>query len=491
MINKIFKLRGTSYDAMLLTFAKVVTAILGLLITKLLSTHLSLQEYGTYSQALLIVSTASSMCILGLADATNYFYNSADSEDEKRRNVSTIFGIQYIIGALAAITILLLTVPIIKYFDNRQLKSVIIFAAWMPMLQNLISMLQALFVSVGKAKLIAIRNFAVSVSRLIIVSISCFLTDSIVTIFLLLLILDILQAGYFLILFSKLKFSITLRYFDWSRILSLLKFSVPMAVYILTNTLSKDIDKYVIGLLTNTETLAIYTNAAKQLPLDMPTMALLTVLVPIITRQIRSEEYISAQTTFRVYLRTGYLCTWIIAAGLVVVSKELIVFLYDDKYLPGLSIFIIYLFVDMIRFANVSLVLSAKGKTAQLMLCSLTMLPMNLIFNVVSFRLFGIIGPALSTLVITFGVTIVLLNMSAHVIRTSIHELFNWKELFRVTTELLCVCVVSYILKGFLCQLFASTTILMILTYGFYLIVVLLLNRAKILDSIKNLNGLK
>ena len=73
MINKIFKLRGTSYDAMLLTFAKVVTAILGLLITKLLSTHLSIQEYGTYSQALLIVSTASSMCILGLADATNYF----------------------------------------------------------------------------------------------------------------------------------------------------------------------------------------------------------------------------------------------------------------------------------------------------------------------------------------------------------------------------------------------------------------------------------
>ena len=90
----------------------------------------------------------------------------------------------------------------------------------------------------------------------------------------------------------------------------------------------------------------------------------------------------------------------------------------------------------------------------------------------------------------TYSRKISVVNVNKNVI---VSETFRkWDRLlFRVTTELLCVCVVSYILKGFLCQLFASTTILMILTYGFYLIVVLLLNRAKILDSIKNLNGLK
>ena len=198
-----------------------------------------------------------------------------------------------------------------------------------------------------------------------------------------------------------------------------------MAVYVLTNELARDIDKYVISFFSDTSTLAIYTNAAKLLPFDLITQSFITVLVPIVTRQIASKDYDKAQTTFRAYLRLGYVVTWIVAFGVVVNAKEAMLFLYDPKYLPGLSVFIVYLFVDMIKFANTSLILTAKGKSKTLMICSLSALGANFILNIILFKLLGILGPAIATLIITFGLVTVLLVLGGKEIQTSIFGLFN------------------------------------------------------------------
>ena len=66
-------------DSILLTFVKVITAVLGIVVSKLLAMHFSLHEFGTYSEAMLIATTASSIAIFGLTNAVNYFYNAASS----------------------------------------------------------------------------------------------------------------------------------------------------------------------------------------------------------------------------------------------------------------------------------------------------------------------------------------------------------------------------------------------------------------------------
>ncbi len=67
-------------------------------------------------------------------------------------------------------------------------------------------------------------------------------------------------------------------------------------------------------------------------------------------------------------------------------------FLYDAKYLAGLPVFIIYLVVDMIRFANVTTILSGAGKTKILMGISVTTMVLNAILNVIGYKLFGLVG---------------------------------------------------------------------------------------------------
>lgn len=485
------KFKGAAADSLILTFVKIITALLGLLITKLLSKQLSLQDYGTYSQAMLLVSTVTSITILGLSDATNYFYNNSDDDSIKQKYISTVFCIQYILGLLSGIVLCILIVPIVTYFNNPDLRKIIFFVAWMPVFQNLIPMLQVLFISIGKAKVIAVRNFVVSVARLTIVAVTVFLIKDIRSIFILTLVLDIVQTIYFYLSFSKYKFPIKISCFTKHYIRPIISFSIPMAVFVFTSALSRDIDKYVISYFTDTETLAVYTNAAKILPFDMLTASFLTVLIPIVTRQVRSEKYVEAQKTLKAYLRIGYLATWILVAGAIVNAKEMMLFFYDEKYLPGLNVFIIYLFVDMMRFANTSLILSAKGKTKKLMKWSIIALIANTILNVLAFKVLGVIGPAITTLIITIGLMCIYLIISSKEIDTSVISLFDWTEIFIEVIELIVIGTVFYFGKNALYLLCDSYLFVFLVTYALFLCVMLILNRKRLIDALKTINQMK
>ena len=78
--------KGASIDAFLLTAIKLMTTALGFIITRLLSEHLSVRDYGTYSQILLIVSTVSSVTILGMVDGINFFFCN-EKMDLKEKNI--------------------------------------------------------------------------------------------------------------------------------------------------------------------------------------------------------------------------------------------------------------------------------------------------------------------------------------------------------------------------------------------------------------------
>ena len=191
LIDRIKRSKGAATNSIMLTFVHVITTVFGLIVTKLLSVHFSLQDYGTYSQAILVATTVTSISILGLTNATNYFYNRTKDENQQRVYIATIFTLQYIVGIACGIFVCVLRVPISGYFDNKALIGILPIVAFTPMLTNLIQMYQTLFVSIGKAKVIALRNFVVSLIRLIAVIISCFVLNNIITVLVVILFLDV------------------------------------------------------------------------------------------------------------------------------------------------------------------------------------------------------------------------------------------------------------------------------------------------------------
>ena len=423
---------GAASSSLLLTFVSFVTMLISMIISKLLSINFSLYEYGTYSQVVLVSTTVTSVTSLGLGNATNYFYNKSQTAEEQQKYVSTLIIIEEIVGFICALLIPLFRGQIANYFCNLEVKNLLIIVAFMPLLSHLIGTYQNLFVSIGRAKTIAVRNLVVSTIRLISVIIASYAIHDVKVILLVLLGLDLVQLIYFSIVFQGYKFKISIKYFSPELIKVILKFSIPLSIYVISGNLNNDIDKYVVGFFADTDTLAIYANASKRLPFDVITTSFITVLIPIMTRLLNSQKINEARELFSSYIRLGCIVSLICGGGCIAFSDRILVLLYDEKYLPGLSIFVIYLVIEMIRFANVTIVLSATGQTKIMMFNSLTVLGCNLVFNVIAYKLFGLYGPAIVTLILSIISTCILLHFGARTLKCSSVSLFNMKDILIV-----------------------------------------------------------
>ena len=491
-LSAIFK--GKSGDSFFLIFVRMVTLVLGLLVTRVLSGYFSLQDYGTYSQIMLLTTTISSMTILGMMDGVNFFF--CKEKDEKKRDayISTIFFMQYAVGIVVSLTVLICAGPISKYFGNDSVKSLIAFAAILPVAQNTISLLQIMFIAIGKARQIAIRNLLVSILKLVAVTLACYVFNNIAVIFLCQAIIDILQILYFAWVLRKNQCKINVLNFDKSLIKEILVYCIPMAMFTVIKSLNRDADKYVISFFTNTETLAVYTNASKILPFDIIMTSFCTVLLPYITRYIARKKYDECRRLYKAFLELSYIATTILAVGAICVAPELMRFLYTDKYTTngfGITVFVIYILVDILSVMNITLILSAAGKTKTILFASIGTFVANIVLNIVLFLVMKETGPAVATLIVTAIQGIVLLSLGARELKTNIFRMFHLEYLLRFIMQILAAAMIAAVLRRIMVNIQLSYLVILFTVYGFFTGAMLLMNKKRLFVNLKAINESK
>lgn len=484
-------LSGTSGDSVLLVFVKIVTLVFGLLMTRVLSGYFSLNDYGTYSQIILLSSTITTLTILGLTDGINYFFCKEQDVQKRDNYVATIFFLQLLINVIVSVVILSLAVPISEYFNNLDVKKLIIFAAAIPLLQNTISLLQVMFIAVGKAKHIAIRNLVVSILKLIAVLLACYLFNNIVVVLVCQVVLEIAQILYFYISLRNENCVINIFKFDLSLLKEILKYCVPMAMFTIIKSLNRDCDKYVIAAFTNTETLAIYSNASKLLPFDIIMSSFATVLFPYLIRFFANKEFSKMQTTYKAFLELSYVVTTIMAMGAICVAPELMKFLYTEKYISGIYVFVVYIVIDIISVLNLTMVLSSSGKTKTILLVSILPFVANIGLSIVFYKWLEMMGPAIATFVVTLVQGIIMLTCSAKAMKTTIINLFNKKFLCLFILELTVMVIVTYFVRQLLFALELPWFLIMCICFILFAIVLALLNAKRIKNCLLIINKCK
>lgn len=479
---------GISSDAIMLLVVKLVTTALGLVITRLLSEYLSVYDYGSYSQILLVVSTVSSVTVLGMMDGVNYFYCREQDPQRRESYVATAFALQSTLGTAGGCIVMALSTPLCLYFENPGIRTLLIFASALPVLQNLMGMFQILLVSVGKAGLLAVRNLVVSVLRLAVVLVVVTVARDVWIILLATVLLDIGQIAVFWIILRKNNCHVRLTKVKWRLLGEILHYCAPMAVFTVINTLNRDLDKYVISLWTDTETLAMYANASKPLPFDILMTSFCTVLIPHITRQIAVGDKKQAALLYKVFLEIAYMSTAVLCGAALAAAPQLMKLLYSNKYTDGLLIFCVYILVDLLRFTNITLVLSAAGKTRRLMALGFGTLALNGVLNVVAYHAIGILGPAIATLLVTVITGILMLYFSAEVLETKLVRFFDWKYLWLFVTESALLTIALSAFRRMLELWDVHYFLILIIIAGLYGIVMLLLNGRRLLDALHNVN---
>lgn len=465
-----------------------------LLMTRILSGHFSLQDYGTYSQIMLLITTISSLTIMGMMDGINFFFCREEDETKRNKYVSSIFFLQIFFNFVASLAVLLCTVPISRYFNNADIKSLIIFAAALPVLQNTISLLQIMFIAIGKAKAIAVKNLIVSVAKLCVIALACYVFDNIAYVLAFQVAIEISQAVYFVMSLRKSGCKINIFKFDRSLFKEILIYCIPMAMFAVVKSLNRDAGKFVISYFTDTETLAVYTNASKLLPFDIIMTSFCTVLLPYITRYLARKQYENTQNLYKAFLELSYITTTILAIGAVCVAPELMEFLYTAKYLEndfGVTVFIIYILVDVISVLNITLILSAAGKTKTIFLSSVGTLVANVILNIVMFYSLREIGPAVATLLVTLLQGVIIFSLSAKEIKSGFLRMFDKKYLLLFVAELLAMSAVAIFVRRILLEYNVKYFVVLICVYALFVIPLIVVNLKRIFKDLKIINSCK
>ena len=192
---------------------------------------------------------------------------------------------------------------------------------------------------------ILILNLVMAVARLCIIISAALITKSIITILAFTFICDIAQVAYLIIDLRRNNVKISILDFKKELCSPVLRFAVPMAAYVLINTLLRDSDKWVVGYFGTTNDLAVYTNCSRVLPFRHADNV---VLYNFSTHHY--TIYFKRQRTSGTAIRTlsqswniNYVNT---CNSCYYFSRDLLLLLYSPQYLSGLYIFIIYLFVD-------------------------------------------------------------------------------------------------------------------------------------------------
>ena len=198
------KVQGASWDSIFLIVVRLITTLTTIIQTKVLSIGLTLHEYGSYSQAILVTGVTTSLIMFGLGDGLNYFYNrDANKNSDRSIFVNTIFLMEVILGSLGMIAICFSRDLFAHYFDNPDVSVLLCIVAIKPVLDNIIYLYQLLFISLKKAKIIAIRNLVISIVKAVSIWVFVQYYSNVRLICVSLVVLDIINWVIFKLLLSK------------------------------------------------------------------------------------------------------------------------------------------------------------------------------------------------------------------------------------------------------------------------------------------------
>lgn len=424
--------RSIGSDALKLTISKLITMAIALVNAMLLSRFRTLEEYGTYSQLLLIINLATTFFMLGLPNSINYFLAREDTKEGKQKFLSVYYSLSTILSILTGL-ILVLSAPIlIRYFDNPLLKNYVYFLAIFPWTKIIMSSIEHVLIIYNKAKYIMVYKISNSIAVVAIIIFVQFLKMAFPLYIMLYLIVESIFAVVVYILVKKLSQRL---YFSLDRKLigSILKFSIPIGLASMVGRLSIELDKLVIGRFFTTEELAIYTNAARELPVAIISSALTAVLMPHLVRLLKENKNKSAVELWGYSITLSYIFISLVSFGVFTYATDVMTLLYSSKYISGSNVFRIYTLVLLLRVTYFGMILNSKGKTKFIFYSSLLSLILNLVLNYIFYKLFGFIGPAIATLLSIAIVQFAQLIATSKIVNITIRSIFPWKELAKIT----------------------------------------------------------
>ena len=433
-------------DAILLTISKMMTLVITTVTSMMLSRFRTFEEYGTYSQMTLVVTLFSSIFMLGLPNSINYFLARANTREEQQKFLGVYYTLSTLLSGIMGVALTGAAPPIAAYFKNPTILMFVYFLLLYPWANVIGSSIENVLVVYHETRFLTAYR---------IVNSLCLLGAVLIVQWLGLGFREYMLANTavyigFAIAVYLISYKISGGFrpsLNGQLIRTIFVFSLPLGLSAVVGTLNIEIDKLLIGYLMDTEQMAIYTNASKELPVSFIATSITAVLLPQLTRMLKKDRNREAVELWANATELSYMVICLIAAGVFAYGEDVMSLLYSEKYLPGLPVFRVYTLVLLLRCTYFGIVLNAMGKTKDIFYAGLASLALNAVMNPIMYLVFGMTGPALATFLSMFVVLLWQLYRTAKCTGVTFRQVFPWKRVGVITLLNAALAAVFYGIK--------------------------------------------
>lgn len=438
-------------DATLLTFSKVATSAIAMVMAMLLSRFRTTEEYGTYSAIMIVINLVTSILMLGLPKSLNYFLARTDDKEEKKRFLSLYYTMNTILSFVVGLALVLSVGILENSFDDPNISNFLYFLAFFPWTKIVCSSIENLLIVYKKAKLLVGFRIVNSLAVLFTVVLVEFFGGSFKDYMLFYVIVEAVFSLSVYVIAAKISGGIR-PYLNTKLIKTIFAFSIPLGLASVVGTLNVELDKFIIGIFMDPGSLGVYTNAARELPVVMISSSFTAVLLPQMVKMLKKEDNRGAIKLWGNATTLSMMLIAVIGVGCFVYAEDVINILYGSKYIEGAWVFRIYSLHLLMRCTYYGMVLNSIGKTGFIFWCSIGALASNTILNIILFKVFAIfdqsmIAPAVATLISTTAMALLQLAVTAKSLNVKFREVFPWKESAFILLVNIAFGVVFWLIK--------------------------------------------
>lgn len=446
------KKNSTGIQLVLLSGLKFWNQGISLIRTMFMSRVFTLTEYGTYTKLLLILDFAFSFIVLNVPSCANYFVSKSNSENQRKEFVFTYYVLCTIIGVILGISLVLLSPLLSIALNNGEIAKYAWYLGFTSLFQIITKATSYILTSHNKSSKAVVISFVFSLFSIIGLIISYYSNNPFKTCLIIMLIIDFVYTivgyivGYKFVNGSDKKNNDKIR-FNFKTVKAIYKYIVPVGFSSIILILNTRIDKVIVSLTESNEFYAIYANASKELPVAALSVAVASIIIPKLVRLLRNGDTDKALKLWKSTLSLTMFISIFLMSGVFIFAEDVMTLIYSSKYLDGLYIFKVYLFLIPFHLIEFSLLLSANGKTKFILISSIISLIVNIILDFILLKLFGIIGLAYATIIATIIMSYLQLYFSAKSLNVKIKDVFPIQNVFMLLMINLMFSIIFYFIK--------------------------------------------
>lgn len=418
--------QSRSKKALALSFGQGLTTVVAVVTGMVMARLLTMTELAAYRQTLLTYQIAVPFLGLGLSAAI-YFY----LPDEKKRRRGIVLDavlLSALMGMLYSLFIVLGGNHLLaQRFDNPAIAQTLLFMIPLPVFALPAVLVSAVLVVSEKITLLSVFNVVSNLALGLTVVVVCWFSKSPEA---------MIAARVGVLIFSGIiAIGLMFRYApkdEWrpklGNMRAMAAYGFPLSIAMAVGTLSLQLDKLIVSVMSTPELFAIYSNGAMEIPIiGIVTGTISTVMIVDFRRSFSARDYVESKRLYHLVPIKTSLFLFPAMAFLAVCAKPFILVLYSEKYVDSTLPFLLYLLIIPSRTILLG-GMAALGKGRIILRNSVVLLAINVALSIPLVSYFGYLGAVWGTIIALYiwGIPSALYEVSRS-LQCRFIEMYPWR----------------------------------------------------------------